>query len=236
MKYFQTESGAIINEEGVVVPMDESSPLYANYLEFLNKDGEVYPTDKLSNDEVLQQEASKIKNYRSKIYELYEMLYASSLARALGKQGQGLSAKQLESLQIGYGQKKEIAEVYLQDGTITNQTLFDTIHFEESTDFEGEKLDSAVAYFNAVYAANIPTENITRVQQYCYIILVKYKLGIAYWNILTSYCESFRSILLTNLDNLEFERIDARIELSKTITNSTSLEEIETLKLQFDAL
>ena len=236
MRYFQTQSGLIINEEGLVVPMDESSPLYANYLGFLKNGGEVLQTDKLSNDEVLEQDASRIRIYRTKIYELYEKLYASSLARALGKQDQGLTIKQLESLQIGYGQKKEIAEKYLHDGTITNQTLFDTINFEESTDFEGEKLDSAVGYFNAVHQANIPTKNSTRVQQYCHIILVKYNLGLAYWRILTPYCEAFRSILLTNLDNLEYERIDARIELSETFSNSSSLEEIEKLKLKFDAL
>ena len=178
---------------------------------------------------------SRTDHYRTKIYDLYEKLYASSLARALGKVGQGLSIKQLENLQNGYTQKKEVAEKYLHDGSIANNTLFYTIIFEESTDFAGEKLDGAVGYFNAVYVANIP-EELTRIQKYCYIILVKYKLGLAYWDVLISYCESFRSMLLTNLDNLEFDKIDARIELSKTITNATSLEEIQILKNQFDAL
>ncbi len=178
---------------------------------------------------------SRVDHYRAKIYNVYEMLYASSLARALGKTGQGLSIKQLENLQNGYTQKKEVAERYLHDGTIANNTLFDTVIFEEATDFTGEKLEGAVGYFNAVYGANIP-EEITRIQKYCYIILVKYRLGLAYWDVLISYCESFRSMLLTNLDNLEFDKIDTRIELSKTITNATSLEEIQILKTQFDAI
>ena len=189
-----------------------------------------------SSEELNFLENLKVRCYREMIYSLYDNLYTSSLARALSKGGQSLSQSQLEKLKQGYEQKRNVAQQYLADSTIVNQTLFDTISFEESTDFVDNKLTNEVTYLNANYGANIPTENITRLQQYCYLIVVKYNLGSQYWEVLKAYCETFRSKLITNLDKLEFDKIDSKIALVLTITNDTTLAEIQALESQFNAL
>ena len=193
-------------------------------------------TEWIDKRTIIQLNEIKVIEYRKTIYNLYDSLYTSSLARALNKSGQGLSQSQLERLKQGYEQKKQVAEQYLANGTILNQTLFDTISFEESTDFVGAKLDNEIAYLNDQYGTNIPTENITRIEQYCYLIISKFTIGSQYWEYLKAYCEAFRSKLITNLDNLEFELIDARIALVLTITNETTLAEIQALAIQFNSI
>jgi hypothetical protein len=62
MAYFRTKYGTIVNEDNVVIPMDESSPLYIDYIEYLTNEGEVFETDLVnSSDNIyLIQEALQI--------------------------------------------------------------------------------------------------------------------------------------------------------------------------------
>jgi hypothetical protein len=62
MTYFRTKYGTIVNEDNVVIPMDESNPLYINYIEYLTNEGEVFETDLVnSSDNIyLIQEALEI--------------------------------------------------------------------------------------------------------------------------------------------------------------------------------
>jgi hypothetical protein len=62
MTYFRTKYGTIVNENNVVIPMDESSPLYIDYIEYLTNEGEVFETDLVnSSDNIyLTQEALQI--------------------------------------------------------------------------------------------------------------------------------------------------------------------------------
>jgi len=119
---------------------------------------------------------------------------------------------------------------------VSNEIIFDLIVFEEINDFAGEKLIQTIQYLNAVYNTEIPTENISRIQMYCYIIVAKYGLGMYVKRTLNDLCEVFRSKLITDLDNLNFDKIDAKIALVQEITNETTLEEIMDLKTQFDEL
>jgi hypothetical protein len=52
MKYFQTKNGVTIDENRNVIPMDESNPIYQEYLAFLKADGTVEQTDMLSDFEI----------------------------------------------------------------------------------------------------------------------------------------------------------------------------------------
>lgn len=45
MIYYTTKNGQIIDENNQLIPMDEASPLYADYYNYLVNDGTVYPTD-----------------------------------------------------------------------------------------------------------------------------------------------------------------------------------------------
>lgn len=190
----------------------------------------------LTPEEIENSEFGKLAEYRKKIYDLTESLITSSKARALGKVGQGLNYKQLQDLEIIYTNKKNVAQGYLNNDNSVNPIILDLISFEVENDFKGEKLDNEVAYFNANYNANIDTSQ-SRLNQYCNLILVKYNLGVQLDNTLQALCESFRSKMITNLDNKEFNKIDQREALILTITNDTSITEIlTTIKTQFDAI
>lgn len=189
-----------------------------------------------TNEEMQQNLQNKIQEYRLKIYDLTESLIVSSKARALNKISQGLNYKQLQDLEITYTNKKNVAVAYLGGNSNLNPIILDLISFEVENDFAGVKLDNEIAYFNSNYNANIDTLQ-TRLHQYCQLILVKFNLGVQLYSTLQALCESFRSKMITNLDNLEFDKIDQRIQLVKTITNETTIDEIlTTIKDDFDAI
>ena len=52
MRYFQTKNGVTIDENRNIIPMDESNPIYQEYLDFLKEDGTVEQTDLLSDFEI----------------------------------------------------------------------------------------------------------------------------------------------------------------------------------------
>jgi len=45
MIYYVTNNGKIIDDNNQLIPMDESSPLYQDYYNYLVNDGTVYPSD-----------------------------------------------------------------------------------------------------------------------------------------------------------------------------------------------
>ena len=189
-----------------------------------------------TEQEIAEMEIQKASEYRTKIYELTDKLKSSAKARALGKVSEKLTKKQLNDLEESYTQKKEVAEYYLTTNEVSNEIIFDLIVFEEINDFAGEKLIQTIQYLNTVYQTEIPTENLSRIQMYCYIIVAKFGLGMYVKRTLNDLREVFRSKLITDLDNLHFDKIDAKIALVQTITNDTTLEEILDLKNQFDEL
>lgn len=174
------------------------------------------------------------RELRIHIYTIYDTLFESSLARALDKVGQGLTLSQLQSLRQEYELKKEVALAYITNGTADARTM-DLIQFETDVDFAEPRLSNEVAYLNATYGANIPTSE-TPLYQYCNLIVVKYNLGSQLWDMLRSLCATFRSKLITDLDNNHFNRINQRIALIKTITNDTTVAEILALQTQFDSI
>jgi hypothetical protein len=189
-----------------------------------------------TEQEIAEMEAQKVAEYRTKIYELTDKLKSSAKARALGKVSEKLTEKQLNDLEESYTQKKEVAENYLSTGEVSNEIIFDLILFEEANDFAGEKLIQTIQYLNAVYNTEIPTEKLSRIQMYCYIIVGKFGLGMHVKRTLNDYSEVFRSKMITFLDNLQFDKIDVGELLIKEITNDTTFDEIKNIKLQFDAL
>ena len=74
MKYYATKNGQIIDENNQLIPMDESSPLYQDYYNYLVNDGTVYPSDyEFPNDinESLINKALEIDiDYTNQISEL----------------------------------------------------------------------------------------------------------------------------------------------------------------------
>lgn len=52
MIYYTTKKGQIIDENNQLIPMDESSPLYKDYYNYLVNEGTVYSTDFLTPEEI----------------------------------------------------------------------------------------------------------------------------------------------------------------------------------------
>lgn len=48
MEYFVTKYGIIIDENNTIIPQDESSELYQDYLTYLQNNGTLYITDYLT--------------------------------------------------------------------------------------------------------------------------------------------------------------------------------------------
>jgi hypothetical protein len=51
MKYYKTKYGSIINENNETIPMDESSELYKDYVDFLKNDGIVEDTEFITDED-----------------------------------------------------------------------------------------------------------------------------------------------------------------------------------------
>jgi hypothetical protein len=72
--YYTTKNGQIIDDNNQLIPMDESSPLYQEYYNYLVNDGTVYPSDyEFPNDinESLINKALEIDiDYTNQISEL----------------------------------------------------------------------------------------------------------------------------------------------------------------------
>ena len=184
----------------------------------------------------------KVAEKTLEIYNIYEDLYTSSLARAVSKVGQGLTREHLNNLREEYNDVSILSQAYLNDGTILNAKAFQDITDEMNLDFPIPVLDQTVAYLNSVYGPNpvyqiIPTdENTTQIQKFCWLIVNKYNLGEALWTYLKDLCSKFRKRMITNLDNLEFDKYNKRMLLVKSITNETTIEQIQLLETQFDAI
>lgn len=193
-----------------------------------------------TQQEIEEQLQKKVAEKTLEIYNEYEKLYTSSLARAVGKVGQGLTRDHLNNLREEYNDVSILAQAYLDNGTILNDKAFQDITDEMNLDFPIPLLDQTVAYLNSIYASNpvyqvIPNdENTTQIQKFCWLIVNKYNLGEAIWIYLKDLCAKFRKRMITNLDNLEFDKYDARMLLVKSITNDTTIEEIQQLETQFD--
>lgn len=223
--------GSLPSEEENLTAVEQNSESLQKMTNYLNPkliSGSIIET--ATADDILQ-----LKNtLRQQIYAVYDSLFESSLARALDKVGQGLTLSQMQSLKQEYELKKDVAWAYMQNGN-TDLSTMQLIAFECFTDFAEPRLSNEVAYLNTTYAAGIPTGE-TPLFQYCNLIVVKYNLGSALWSTLKSLCATFRSKLITDLDNGHFNRIHKRIALIKTITNETTVAEILALQPDFDAL
>ena len=242
-----------INENGFYISSYNDNYVNANYT-FITEDlpnpNNFYKikwdgnewTEGATQQEIDQQNQNKVSEKTLEIYDEYEKLYTSSLARAVSKVGQGLTREHLNNLREEYNDVKLLAEAYLNDGTILNAKAFQDITDEMNLDFPIAVLDETVTYLNSIYGLNriyklIATdESTTQIQKFCWLIVNKYNLGEAMWTYLKDLCSKFRKRMITNLDNLEFDKYDARMLLVKSITNDTTIEQIQQLETQFDAI
>lgn len=200
------------------------------------------PVFNYTTEEIEALNIQKVVELKIWLYDKYESLLTSSLARAVGKENEGLTRDQLFSLREEYGDIKKLSEAYLADGTILNAKLFQDITDEMNLDFPIPFLDQTIAYLNSIYSSNpvyqiIPTdENTTQITKFCWLVVNKYNLGESVWQYLKDLCSKFRKRMITNLDLFEFEKFEQRKLLVNSINSSTTIEDIQDLETQFDAI
>ncbi len=173
--------------------------------------------------------------YLEKIGTEVSKLNRFALRKAIGKESSKhnyLTDTDLNNFKtVLYPKKKQLAEVYLTNGTITDNDLFDSMYNTEcQKDFEGEKLIDEINLLNSIEGVNIPIEGLTRMQLFCWIVIVKYSLGEMLYYTLIANIESFRIISLNRLDNLDFKKIDDSLILIQKFYTFDKIQDFINLK------
>ena len=155
-----------------------------------------------------------------KIFQVVNDLTTSALARATNKQGAGLSRIELDNLKQEYKDIYEVAKNYIENALISNSLIFETLEFEQLNDFAEEKLNHVANYLQISTAGN------SRIEIYCKIIIKKFELGQLMLESFSSFIRTFRSKMITFLDQNEFEKVEAGFEIVASIDNNTNNNEI----------
>jgi hypothetical protein len=171
-------------------------------------------------EEIAEIEYKKGKEIYLKIYEVVNNLTTSALARATNKNGVNLSRLELENLKNEYKEVYEVAKSYIDESIIIDSLIFETLEFEQKNDFKGEKLYNTANYYN------IPTEGKSRIDIYCRLIILKYESGEFLLKSYNSYIRTFRSKMITFLQQGEMTKVETGFTLVDSITSETTNEEI----------
>jgi len=179
------------------------------YVKLMFADGVYF--EGATDEEIEAIENAKINQYRAKIFDKFEYLLRSAKERALDKVGHGLTQRQLDDLELSYIKKNSDALKILENEQI-DQVALDTLNFEIEFDLNNQ---------------------VTLIQ-YAGIIAQKFAEGNALFNHLKSMAENFRSRLLTDLRNKDFERIDNRFLVIEQITPEMNLTQLQDLNNIFN--
>lgn len=228
MKYF-IKSG---NELGVCEA--ELQPLKSVLVTELNGyfikpifDNDENPTSVIEGNTVEEINAKKSSVLLKTVQSIYDSLMISSLGRAMNKVG--YSETSLRNLSEEYLGKFDLAIEIINGLTITNESLLVQITEECERDFAGSLLNAELTLYG------IETTG-TRIVKFAKLIQFKYNYGNSVLKLLYAYCSSFRTTCITDIENLDFDKCQQRIDLSPTITNETSIEDIGIKHEQFKNL
>jgi hypothetical protein len=154
------------------------------------------------------------------IFQVVNDLTTSALARATNKQGAGLNRVELENLKQEYKDIYIVAKNYIESAVISDSLIFETLEFEQINDFAGDKLNQVANQLQILTAEN------SRIEIYCKIIIKKYELGELMLKSFSSFIRTFRSKMITFLDQNQFEKVEAGFEIVASINNDTTNEQI----------
>jgi hypothetical protein len=175
-------------------------------------------------------ESQKKHKIYLKIFHVVNELTTSALARATNKQGAGLSRIELENLKQEYKDIYEVAKNYIENALISDSLIFETLEFEQINDFPGDKLNYVANYLQISTAGN------SRIEIYCKIIIKKYELGELMLKSFSSFIRTFRSKMITFLEQNDFEKVESGFSLSQSITNQTENSQLDNIFLTFNNL
>lgn len=227
MYYLSKLHGNYYNSEFVEVTKDDSNQLYIDMIE----SGQIEIVESLPF-EIEALEDKKTEQYLADIQTLYTSMFISALSRVTGKKGSKL---ELDAVREEYFDKYTVSLEYVSQQSINNQSLLDEMIEECERDFSGVILEQTINYLNATYNAQILlTED--RVYNFCGIVIFKYLSGEFIFKKLKSYCSYFRTACITDVEKGQISLYEQRKALAKSITNETSIEQIEDLVIQSKAL
>lgn len=174
-------------------------------------------------EEIETIEEKKAKAYE-RIDELYTSMWISSLSRATGKPN---SKDDFRAIREEYKIKFDTSTEHLANLTISNPKMLIELGKECERDFAGAILDGTIDYLGLDNSG-------TRLDKFCRLVVYKYNYGENIWKYLQTLCSKFRTTCITDIDNSDFIRFEERYAIAKTITNETTIEQIEALELTFE--
>jgi hypothetical protein len=213
---------------GIKIPLDDSNEEFQQYLRDKDDVGIEYV-------EATPEEIQAIQNQKKheiylKIFQVVNDLTTSALSRAANKLGLGLSRIELENLESEYKSIYQVAKDYIDNDNIFDQIIFDNLDFEQENDLPGDKLNQVANQLQ------ISTDGNSRIQIYCKIIIKKYELGELMLNKFNSFIRTFRSKMITFLEQNQFEKVESGFSLSQSITNQTENSQLDNIFLTFNNL
>lgn len=173
------------------------------------------------------------------VYELVRNLKKSARERAFGKVGENLTNDDFDFLEKDYTNKYNISLQVINNESGISQRIYDLLNFEESQDWEGEKLTNEVNRLNddlAYLEMPLIPSGLTRLLQYCYTIKVKFELGKYQDKVFTELISNFRSRMITFVEKRQYDKYDEGKLILAQINSSDELSDILILNEQFNAL
>jgi hypothetical protein len=198
------------------------------YIKLMFADGAYF--EGATTEEIQTIEKQKKHEIYLNIFQVVNDLTTSALSRATNKLGLGLSRIELENLKQEYKSIYQVAKDYIDNDNILDQIIFDNLDFEQLNDFAEEKLN------HVANQLQILTDGNSRIQIYCKIIIKKYELGELMLNKFNSFIRTFRSKMITFLDQNQFEKVESGFSLSQSITNQTENSQLDNIFLTFNNL
>ena len=190
------------------------------------------PTSVIEEKSTSEINAEKTTEYLAKIQSMYQQMWLSSLSRATAKNG---TKEELEAIREEYQDKYNVSLQVFNSLPITNQSLLDAMEDEMDRDFPGDAMKNTLEFINSNYGTSIPTTG-TRLEMFCLLVIFKYETGEEIWKKLKALCSYFRTACITDVEQLAFGKCDQRFALAASITNETTIQQIEVLVTQSKAL
>ena len=209
-----------IGTDKVEVTQDENNAEYQDYLVWQSENGNP-PTFEEVDLAVWQKEKLH------EVYTVYDNIYVSSLARATGKEGQGLQKQQLESLREEYLDKYTTSVQHVSLSVVSNLKMLSELEKECERDFAGDLLDDECDKFGLDKTGS-------RLTRFCRIVIFKYNYGQEMWEYLKALCSKVRTTLITDIEKGQIEKYNLRLAIVFSITNETTFPEIQALEETFE--
>jgi hypothetical protein len=211
-----------VGNDKVEIPQDENNAEYQDYLVWQSENGNPPTFEEI---DLITWQKEKLKE----VYSIYDSIYYSALALSTEKVEQGLTKQNLELLREEYLDKYLTSSQYVSESVVSNLKMLSELEKECERDFAGDLLNDECNKYGLDKTG-------TRLTKFCRIVIFKYNYSLEIWEYLKALCSKVRTTLITDLEKGEIEKYNSRLAVVLSITNETSLIQIQALEATFEAI